>query len=201
VNIDQKLVNKALLEALDHSVYKKEGKPDKTRKFDETIDLIINVREIDIKNPNNRIEQEFMLPHPLKGNKKKVCFIARDDMEMELKKNGYPVINPERLEELNKKGNKDKKQIVKQYDYFVARSDLMRDLAKVLARFLGQQGKMPKPQPKGFSVISPNENLKEYIPKLERIISIDMKKQLPYSLKWRKSPNPLKILWRIFRRY
>ena len=45
-------------EAIDQSVWKKDGNKDKTRKFDETVDLIINVRDVDIKNPNNRIDQE-----------------------------------------------------------------------------------------------------------------------------------------------
>jgi len=70
----------------------------------------------------------------------------------------------------------------------------MRDLAKVLARFLGQQGKMPKPQPKGFGVIRPNENLNEYIPKLERIINIDMKKQLSMQLKVGKKSQDVQEL-------
>jgi large subunit ribosomal protein L1 len=192
--LDKKLVHKALDQALENSVWKKEGKNDKVRKFDETIDLIINVRDVDIKNPNNRIDQEFMLPHPIKGNKKNVCFIVKDDMEVELKKLGYPIINPDRLDELSKKPNKDKKAIAKKYEYFVARGDLMRDLAKVLARFLGQQGKMPKPQPKGFGVIRPNENLNDYIPKLECIINIDMKKQLSMQLKVGKKSQDVKQL-------
>ena len=33
---------------------------DKVRKFDEAVDLILNIRDLDIKNPNNRIEQEHM---------------------------------------------------------------------------------------------------------------------------------------------
>ncbi|MHA1476151.1 MAG: hypothetical protein ACTSQ5_13325 [Promethearchaeota archaeon] len=65
-----------------------EGKPEKVRNFDETVDLVINVRDVDIKNPNNRIDQEFLLPHPIKGNlaKEKICFIVKDDMEISLKK-------------------------------------------------------------------------------------------------------------------
>ncbi len=173
-----------------------EGKPEKVRKFDETVDLVINVRDVDIKNPNNRIDQEFLLPHPIKGNisKEKVCFIVKDDMEISLKKLGYNIINPGMLDDLQKQSKKDKKAVANKYDYFVARADLMRNLAKVLARFLGQQGKMPRPQPKGFGVIKPNENLETYITKLNRIIKISMKKQLLIQLKFGKKSQEFKEL-------
>ena len=40
-----------------------------------------------------------------------------------------------------------------------------------------------KPLPKGFGVITPNENLDEYLAKLNRIIKMSMKKQLLLQLK------------------
>jgi len=183
LNINTKVVQEALLAAIDQSVYKKEGKNDKPRKFDETIDMVINVRDVDIKNPSNRIDQEYLLPHPIKGNNQNVCFVVKDDMEMALKAKNYATINPDGLNELFKRPNRDKKQFAKKYDYFVARGDLMRNVAKVLARYLGQQGKMPKPLPKGYGVISPNENIDEYLGKLDRIIKISMKKQLLMQVK------------------
>ncbi|MHA1511932.1 MAG: hypothetical protein ACTSRX_09465 [Promethearchaeota archaeon] len=173
-----------------------EGKPEKVRNFDETVDLVINVRDVDIKNPNNRIDQEFLLPHPIKGNlaKEKICFIVKDDMEISLKKMGYNIINPGMVDDLQKQSKKDKKAVANKYDYFVARADLMRNLAKVLARFLGQQGKMPRPQPKGFGVIKPNENLEAFISKLNRIIKITMKKQLLIQLKFGKKSQEFEEL-------
>ena len=196
MNVDNQKINAALLLALEQSVMKKEGKDDKVRKFDETIDLVINIRDVDIKTPGNRIEQEVLLPHGIKGNKSKktVCFIVKDDMELAVKKKGYPIINPDMLSTLQKKPNKDKKTIVKKYDYFVARGDLMRDLAKVLARFLGQQGKMPKPQPKGFGIIRPNENIDNYCDQLDRIVKITMKKQLLIQVKIGKKSQDAKDL-------
>lgn len=193
-----KLTNKAIKVALDEaielSIPKKDGKSDKVRKFDETIDLIINVRDVDIKNPNNRIEQEILLPHAIKDNlpKDKVCFITKDDMEIKLKELGYPVLNPDRLSEIQSMPKKEKKRIAHQYDYFISRADLMRDLARVLARFLGQTGKMPRPQPKGFGVIRPNEDIDEYVTRLDRIIKIQMKKQLLMQLKVGKKSQPKK---------
>ncbi|UYP47923.1 50S ribosomal protein L1 [Candidatus Lokiarchaeum ossiferum] len=197
MNVDKKEIKKALSTAIEQSVLKMEGKSDKPRKFDETIDLIINVRDVDIKNPNNRIDQEHLLPHAIPGNyiSKDVCFIAKDDMEVALKEKGYTVLNPSDLDDMQKRSNKDKKVMAKKYKYFVARADLMRNLAKVLARFLGQQGKMPKPQPKGFGVIKPDEDIDEYLTKLGRIIKISMKKQLLMQLKVGKKSQNEDILY------
>ncbi|MCF2141474.1 MAG: hypothetical protein K9W44_15570 [Candidatus Lokiarchaeota archaeon] len=185
MNISEKEVQKALELALENSVIKKDGKPDKIRKFDESVDLIINIRDVDIKNPNNRIDNEILLPHPIPNNltKDEVCFIVKDQMELDLKESGYHVLNQNDLNELQKKSKKEKKEVAKKFKYFVARADLMRDLARVLARFLGQQGKMPRPQPKGFGVIRPNEDLGNYLPLLNRIVKISMKKQLLMQLK------------------
>jgi large subunit ribosomal protein L1 len=186
------MVKSALNQALDNSVIEKEGKPDKKRNFDETVDLIINVRDVDINNPNNRIDQEIQLPHPIKGNNSEedVCFIAKGDMELKLKDMGYKVINPDRLDELQSASKKEKKKIAHKYDYFVARADLMRDLARVLARFLGQNGKMPRPQPKGFGVIRPDEDIEEYVKRLNRIVKIRMKKHLIMQTKVGKKSQP-----------
>lgn len=196
MNVDFKEVHAALKDALENAIIKKEGKDDKVRKFDETVDLIINVRDVDIKNPNNRIDSEILLPNPIPNNltKKDVCFIVKDQMELDLKENGYAVLNADDLDELQKKSKKDKKSVAKKYKYFVARADLMRDLARVLARFLGQQGKMPRPQPKGFGVIRPNEDLDDFLAKLNRIVKIAMKKQLLMQLKIGKKSQSEKEL-------
>lgn len=196
MNINHKSVQLALQEAIESAVIKKDGKPDKVRKFDETVDLIVNMRDVDIKNPNNRIDQEILLPHGIPGNNKvsDLCFIVKDEMEMALKEKGYSVLNPNDLDDLQKRSTKDKKTAASRHKYFVARADLMKNLAKVLARFLGQQGKMPKPQPKGFGVIRPNENIDEFVAKLDRIIKISMKKQLLMQLKIGKKSQGQKDL-------
>ncbi len=183
MKVNEKVLREAVDMAKDNSVREKEGKDPKVRNFDETIDMIVSLRDIDLNNPNNRIDQEFLLPNPIPGNNDSVCFIAKDDMEMELKKKGYPVINDDDLSELQGESNKEKKKVVKKYDYFVARGDLMVNVARVLARFLGQQGKMPKPQPKGYGIIRPEEDIEEYLEKLPRIIKIRMKKQLQIQTK------------------
>jgi large subunit ribosomal protein L1 len=51
---------------------------------------------------------------------------------------------------------------------------------------------MPRPQPKGFGVIRPNEDIDEYIKRLDRIVPVRMKKQLLLQLKVGKKSQPKK---------
>lgn len=193
MNVEKNLIIQALQSAIEESVHKVEGKPDKVAKFDETVDVIFNVRDVDLKNPNNRIEQEHILPHVV-NEKPNLCFFAEGDMEMAVKSRGIPVINVAALDELNRKPNKEKRAIARKYDYFVAREDLMRNVAKVMARFLGQRAKMPKPQPKGFGVIKANENIEAYLTQMKYLIRIDMKKQLQIQTKIGRKSNQIKDL-------
>ena len=92
MNVEKNLVKQALQSAIEESVHKAEGKKDKVRKFDESVDIIFNVRDVDLKNPNNRIEQEHILPHVV-NEKPNLCFFAEGDMELAVKSRGIPVIN------------------------------------------------------------------------------------------------------------
>jgi large subunit ribosomal protein L1 len=102
VIIDRTKIVSALDAAKEKSVIKMDGQKDKVRKFDEAVDLILNMRDLDIKNPNNRIEQEHMFPHPVHDDRYKVCFFVTGDMEMDIKKRGIAVVDSEALDTLAK---------------------------------------------------------------------------------------------------
>jgi large subunit ribosomal protein L1 len=173
--LTDKFLKEALAKAVDQSVWKKEGKPDRTRKFDESLDIIINFRDYDIKNPSLKIEQELILPHALR-QKVNIAFIAEGDMFSAIKAKGYDVFDGVYLDELDKKDKKAKKKFVHKYTDFVCRADMMRNIAKVLGRFLGQVGKMPKPQPKGYGIIKPSENIDKVVDDFKKRISVATKK-------------------------
>ncbi|MHA1819380.1 MAG: 50S ribosomal protein L1 [Promethearchaeota archaeon] len=173
---DENLKN-AIQKAIENSVWKKEGKKDKVRKFDESLDLIVNLRDVDVRNPNNRINQEFILPYPIKKDKLNVCFITDGDQLLDVKKLGYDYLDKNGLEDMKKKKNpKLLKNFVKKYDDFIVRADMMRDVAKILGRFLGQSGKMPKPQPKGNGIVKPDQKVEQIIENFRRRVKINMKK-------------------------
>jgi len=171
-------LREALTKSIDNSVWKKEGKAEKVRKFDETLDIIINLKDLDIKNPNNKVNSEFLLPHQIYPTPEslKLCFFTREDQLVDAKKAGFDVLDNDQLNDLNKKDAKTKKKFVRKYDSFIARMDLMRDVAKVLGRNLGQAGKMPRPSPKGYGVVRPNDKVDTIVANFMRRILLQTKR-------------------------
>jgi len=178
LKVDDKLLRRSLNAAIDFSILKKEGFKDKVRKFDETIELIINIKDVNLNDPKNRIDKEIILTHDLisKG-KPNICVIASDEILLEAKNLGIDTIDADELVKLNNEEKKYKKKFAKKYDFFVVEDKLMRDVARYLARFLGPLGKMPKPFPTGYGIISSPEELKTAFDRYKKVIRVQMKKQ------------------------
>jgi large subunit ribosomal protein L1 len=177
MKVDDKLLKRSLNAAIDFSVIKREGFKDKMRKFDETIDLIINIKDINLNDPKQRIDKELILPNDvITDDKPKVCVIASDDMLLEAKNLGLDTLNANGLAALDREEKKYKKKFVKKYDFFIVEDKNMRDVARFLARFLGPTGKMPKPFPSGYGIISSVSDLKTAIERYKKIIRIIVKK-------------------------
>jgi len=184
MKIDDKLLRKSVNAAIEHSVMKKEGFKDKVRKFDETIDLIINLKDLNLNDPKQRIDKEIVLPNNIMtGDKPNVCVIASDEILLEAKNLGLETIDSDGLVQMNSEEKKVKKKFVKKYDFFIVEDKMMPSVARYLARFLGPLGKMPKPFPSGYGIISSPEDLKVAIDRYLKIIRIQLKKQLLIQVK------------------
>ena len=178
MKVDDKLLKRSLNAAIDFSVMKKEGFKDKVRKFDETIDFIINLKDINLKDPKSRIDKELILPNDIiSKDKPNICVIASDEILLEAKKLGIDTLDRDALAALDREEKKYKKKFVKNHDFFVVEDKLMRDVARFLARFLGPAGKMPKPFPTGYGIISSVDDLKNAFDRYKKIIRIQVKKQ------------------------
>lgn len=106
------------------------------RKFTQTIELIINLN-LDVKKPENRINELFPLPHKTKKNK--ICIFS--DSIKEVNKENVKVINSEEIQKMSKR---DAKKLAKNTDVFLADAKLMTLVGKHLGMTLGPRGKMPK---------------------------------------------------------
>ncbi|MFX1387572.1 MAG: hypothetical protein ACFE9M_10180 [Promethearchaeota archaeon] len=178
MKVDDKLLKRSLNAAIDFSVIKREGYKDKVRKFDESIDLIINIKDVNLNDPKNRIDKEIILSNEIiTDDKPNICVIASDEILLEAKKLGIDTIDSDGLIKLNNEEKKFKKKFAKKYEYFVVEDKMMRDVARYLARFLGPVGKMPKPFPMGYGIISSPEDLEVAYERYKKIIRIQMKKQ------------------------
>lgn len=121
---------------LDEAIAKaREGEK---RKFSQTFDLIINLRNIDLKKPENKFSKDIILPHG-RGKDISVCIIS-DNISDAVNKSGIENFS---------KNKSAAKQFTKKYDFFICEAPLMPLVGKILGRYLGPKGKMPKLLPPG----------------------------------------------------
>ncbi|MDR3062770.1 MAG: 50S ribosomal protein L1 [Methanobrevibacter sp.] len=130
---------------------KKAKELSKPRNFTQSVDVIVNIRDLDVKKPENRFDEEVSLPNG-RGKGIKIGFVADGELALQAKKAGVDlVITKEQLEEFGKK-RKEAKKIANQYDFFVAQADLMPLVGRYLGPVLGPRKKMPKPVPAAIKV-------------------------------------------------
>jgi len=139
------------------------------RKFSQSIDLAINLQNIDMKKPEGRIQERIELPNSV-GKEIKVCVIATGEMAFNAKKSGASLVIERAALEALVGDKKKQKDIAKNYDLFIAEAPLMPLVGRSLGASLGPRGKMPTPVP-------PNANIKEQIEKHRKIVFVRMRGQ------------------------
>lgn len=116
-----------LLEAI------KELKKLEPKKFEQSVDLLINLKAFDMKKDN--INLFINLPHKIRDAK--VCaFLSKKS----------PAIDSVAKDSFEKYEKRDIKKMVSKYDFFISSPALMPLVAKTFGRYLGAAGKMPSPQ-------------------------------------------------------
>jgi len=176
MQIDENMIRTALSQSIENSVKRAPGHEPRRRKFVQSVEIIINIRDLDLNNTANRIDVELALPNEVSHELPRICVFADGDMELEAQNLGLAVINSEELENLARKGKSERRGIAKKYEFFIAREDMMRLVGRSMGRFLGQNGKMPLPQPRGYGIIPPNTRLANTIDIFRRVIRIKLKK-------------------------
>jgi len=115
------------------------------RKFVESIDIAFTIKDVDLKNPNNRIKEEIRLPSG-RGKEIKVAMFATGEAASKAKDAGIKVISPQEIEDLG--SNKGRaKTIANQHDFFLSEVPHMGLIGRYLGTVLGPRGKMPRPVP------------------------------------------------------
>lgn len=118
----------------------------KPRNFTQSIDVVITINDLDVNKPENRLDEEVLLPNG-RGKDVKIAFIAEGELAYQAEKAGADlVIDKEQLEAYGK-NRAEAKKVANNYDFFVAQSDLMPTVGRFLGPVLGPRKKMPKPIP------------------------------------------------------
>jgi len=138
----------------------------KERKFVESVEIAVNLRNVDLKRPENRIDAVIALPHGL-GKPRKVAIFAKGETALKAKESNVLVISPEEIDELAKNRRKARK-IASEHHFFIAESPLMPEIGKKLGPILAPRGKIPQPIP-------PLSDPKPVIERLRRSIKIRTK--------------------------
>jgi len=137
------------------------GSKELDRKFKENIDLVVNLKNIDMNIPKNRVDTEIILPHG-RGSEAKIALFASGELAIKSKKHVDLLIKPEEIEDYSKDKKKFKK-IADEHDFFISEAPLMPTIGKTLGTVLGPRGKMPKPVPSQTDISGMVKNLRKTV--------------------------------------
>lgn len=139
------------------------------RKFSQSYDLIVNLKNLDIK--TNPLDF-FVTLHFPKGKKVKVAAFVEQQLAEQAKQFCDLTIMETEFEKY--KDKKVLKKLAEEYDYFIAQANLMPKVAQNFGKVLGMKGKMPNP--KLGCVVPPNANLQALVKKLNLTVRLVTKK-------------------------
>jgi len=145
---------------------------DKPRKFLETIDLQVGLKNYDPqkdKRFSGTVKLKY-IPKP----KFKVCLLGDQAHCDEAGKLGVPFMSQEDLKKLNK-DKKKVKRLSKSYDAFIASDTLIKQIPRLLGPGLNKAGKFP-------SQITHSDNIHDKMNDLKATIKFQMKKVLCLSV-------------------
>lgn len=153
--VDEKIINAI-----------KKAREDKKRNFKQSFDLAINLKNIDLKKPENKIKTEIKLLNVM-GKETNVGVIVDSLSSQANGLENVVVIRKENLEVYGK-NKKEAKRIAKQCKYFLAEAPLMPLVGRFLGPILAPRNLMPLPIPV-------NANLKSMIDEKRNVLKIQLK--------------------------
>jgi large subunit ribosomal protein L1 len=139
-----------------------ELRKDKPRKFDQSVDLMINLQKFDVK--KNQLNFFISVPHKIK--EKKICGF------LEIKNDNIDTIMKSEFKKYSTK--QEVKKLANKYDFFIAQASLMPLVATTFGRALGPTGKMPSPQ-LGVMINVEDKGIKELIERINTSVKIKIK--------------------------
>jgi len=145
--------SEALTEAIKRAL-----EASKRTRFDQSVELVVTLRDFDVKGSEGRFREVVFLPHK-PPKEPTICVVAAGDLLLEAKKLGVVTISREDLQAM--RGDKKKvKSIGRQCDWVLVSPDLMGQVGSVLGPALGPRGKVPVAIPPRASLAELVENYK-----------------------------------------
>ncbi|TFG10414.1 50S ribosomal protein L1 [Candidatus Thorarchaeota archaeon] len=145
--------------------------------FEQSFDLAVNFRskEMDVSKPENRFNQELVLPNRLYPPSK-VCAFGDGEFADNAKEAGVDnVVSKDEIPTIGEE-KKERKILAKSYDFFIAATDSMPLVGRYLGQVLGSRGKMPRPFP-------PQADLGGVVEQYQRTVRIKMRNTPTFHVK------------------
>ena len=132
------------------------------RNFRETVDLAVNLRDLDLNEPSNRVDESIVLPSGT-GQETKIVVFAEGETALRAEDVADEVFDGDDLEEL---GDDDEaKDLADETDFFIAEAALMQDIGRYLGTILGPRGKMPEP-------LQPDDDVVEVVNRMKNTVQL-----------------------------
>jgi large subunit ribosomal protein L1 len=133
------------------------------RNFRETVDLAINLRDLDLNDPNNRVDESVVLPAGT-GQDTSIVVFAEGETALRAEEVADDVLGSDDLEDLGDDSDAAK-DLAGETDFFLAEENMMQDIGRYLGTVLGPRGKMPDP-------ISPDDDVVEMVERMRNSVQI-----------------------------
>ncbi|WP_049925092.1 50S ribosomal protein L1 [Halopiger goleimassiliensis] len=131
------------------------------RNFTETVDLAINLRDLDLNEPSNRVDESVVLPSGT-GQETRIVVIAEGETAVRAEEVADEVLSEDDVADLD---DDEAKDMADETDFFIAEEAMMQDVARHLGTILGPRGKMPDP-------LSPDEDVVETVNRLKNTVQL-----------------------------
>jgi len=133
------------------------------RNFRETVDLAINLRDLDLNDPSNRVDESIVLPEGT-GQDTSIVVFAEGETAVRAQEAADDVLDSDDLADL---GDDDDaaKDLAGETDFFIAEENMMQNIGRYLGTVLGPRGKMPDP-------LSPDDDVVEVVERLKNSVQL-----------------------------
>jgi large subunit ribosomal protein L1 len=166
------------IESIEASVAEARAKgTERGIKFEQSFDLAVNFRkkELDVTKPENRFNQELILPNSLIPVPKVCAFGDGEFAEAATAAGAERVVSKDDIPRLGEE-KKERKNLAKSFDFFIAATDAMPLIGRYLGQALGSRGKMPRPFP-------PQTDLNPIVNQYHRTVRIRMRNTPTFHVK------------------
>ncbi|NLI62497.1 MAG: 50S ribosomal protein L1 [Methanosarcinaceae archaeon] len=121
------------------------------RNFPESVDLAINLKNLDMKLPKNRVDLEIVLPKGF-GKDIKIGVFAKGEVALQAKDAGAAYVFDEGGIQSLIDDSSYAKTVADECAFFIAETQFMQQIGKSLGTVFGPRGKMPVPLLPGRTV-------------------------------------------------